>query len=478
MVKKILSLGLVAVMALSVIIAMPLVSSAAEVERSFYAENMEVFYVKTTTDENGSVTKQEISKVNWSNASTQYGTSNNDFFIAKIKLDGNYSAFSEVLFSNRWSVTSGKEYSFYGVITTAEEFNRAQESATITENFFTQPKNTNNFAKDAVAAEGTATNRRFVFKNNIPAVTDGHMYIAFQGTGDDGVSYPRARLNANNKGNWKLTVTGTKEVVTDTATVTTAYITGSETQQTIDCEADGTEGLEVVSATKWAFYKMDTGYTYENVNSVSLTVPTYKESSLTATIHLYELTEEEWNAVTAGGDNTLKVADKQNLFVSPYVNKTSFLKQNTAATKTEYTFDLTAKYAEKAKSGVIYLCLGYANNNAAAPRTGTIYTPTLTITGVHGEYTAPAVTTLDDSYLAWNGANYSLYTTATSGTASLIAATFNGDAMVDAELIMIDASTAVNGVISGTTTLEEGENLKAFLWKEGTLVPIKNVIEF
>ena len=303
---------------------------------------------------------------------------------------------------------------------------------------------------------------------------DGHLYMAVQ------YDTIKVRLLNTNLGEWKLTLDGKKIVPADTATVTTAYITGDATEQTIDCEADGTEGLEVVSATKWAFYKMDTGYTYENVNSVSLTVPTYKKNTIVAAIHLYALTEEEWNAATAGGTRTLKVADKQNLFESPFKGKNSFARAKTSEVKTEYTIDLTNQYAEKAKSGVIYLCLGYASNTATDPdsRTGVIYTPTLKITGTRGEYTAPAVTTLDDSYLAWNGANYSFYTTATSGKAMLIAATFNDTTMVDAEAITLDASTATNGVISGTTTLTAGETLKVYLWEDGTLTPIKNVIEF
>ena len=333
----------------------------------------------------------------------------------------------------------------------------------------------NKDSQEKTESTGNKTYKDLVLNHNSEENYVGkYLYVAIQ---FDSLSM---QLREAFKANWSLVVVGKKKADVDAVTVTTTHITVDKDTdaQTIDCNADGTEGLEVHSTEGWVFYKVQTGCTYEEITKIELKVPTYRKDSNTSYLHLYALTEEEWNAAAAGDGRTLKVADKQNLFVSPYAGKTSFAKASAGTEKSECTFDITEQYAEKAKSGTIYLCMGYANSSASAPRRGVIYTPSFTITGVSGEYTAPVVTTLDNCYLAWNGAGYSFYTTATSGKAMLIAATFNGTSMVDAEAITLDASTAVNGVISGTTTLEQGETLKVFLFEDGTLVPMQNVIEF
>ena len=84
-----------------------------------------------------------------------------------------------------------------------------------------------------------------------------------------------------------------------------------------------------------------------------------------------------------------------------------------------------------------------------------------------------------DSVITWNDGAYTVTTASTEGKAMLVFASFNGNNMVDAKIVMLDASTAVEGVISGVVDgLSDGETVKAFLWDNTSPEPVTGVTYF
>ena len=96
-----------------------------------------------------------------------------------------------------------------------------------------------------------------------------------------------------------------------------------------------------------------------------------------------------------------------------------------------------------------------------------------------GTIVEPAVTDFSDAVITWENGEYTVTTATASGTAMLIAASFNGTEMVDAKVATIDAATAENGVITGNITdLKAGTSVKVFLWNPTTLAPAIGVSNF
>ena len=96
-----------------------------------------------------------------------------------------------------------------------------------------------------------------------------------------------------------------------------------------------------------------------------------------------------------------------------------------------------------------------------------------------GTQETPSVDDFSDADITFENGTYNVTTTTTAGEAYLIIASFNGTDMVDAKVAIIDASTAVDGVISGNIDAPAaGETVKAFLFDKTTLTPAISVTNF
>lgn len=277
------------------------------------------------------------------------------------------------------------------------------------------------------------------------------------------------------------------------------WVTQSETDGVVSQKittVDQTDSAKTMAVNNWALAKINVGenreFSYIKFQTrwqMWKTPDNQDDSSIADTSYVYcaplSYTDYAAAAAIAGTSDTLSTLVKPspsdtNVKVGTLSKKTHKTTQNIPVTLDAETFNDSNYYHD----GYIYLAFYegdetnkvYNDKMAVKPSDSGTYYWKLTISGTIVE---PAVTDFSDSVITWNDGAYTVKTATASGTAMLIAASFNGTTMVDAKVATIDAADAVDGVISGTISdLAAGDSVKIFLWAENTLVPAIGVSDF
>ena len=234
-----------------------------------------------------------------------------------------------------------------------------------------------------------------------------------------------------------------------------------------------------IGANNWILAKINVG---ENMNftSMSFTVPIqFKGAKGSNNFYLrvaplaytdYVAAEEAKAAGTTltslvkpveGGENVASVKKSH----ATSTNTT----QGTTITLDSSLFNNTAAY----HGGYVYLAFTAADGDAT-DRYLSLKSDKVSTWKLVVKYTvveAPAYTDFSEAVIAWDNGTCTISNVPATGTAMLIAASFSGTTMVDAQVATIDAANAENGVITETFTGLADGTVKLFLWDSTTLAP-------
>ena len=256
----------------------------------------------------------------------------------------------------------------------------------------------------------------------------------------------------------------------------------TDTTQTISkLTMGGTNDGYTSKTTRWYLVKVNVGKDWGSFTSI---VSKFRMTAVKGKNYSYltSLTKTDYDTAAAvvgtAVDNFLSepsvvAADTEKMWKDGSNFSSNSSKQTLSLTLTEdlYTYS----------DGCLYFAFQSTSDNTTYPYAGlrvedTSYFIT-TVTGTKVE--TPAVTDFSDAVITWENGAYTVKTATASGTAMLVAASFNGTTMVDAKVVTIDATTAQDGVIRGTISdLEAGTSVKVFLWANNTLVPAIGVSVF
>lgn len=263
------------------------------------------------------------------------------------------------------------------------------------------------------------------------------------------------------------------------------YVTQKETDgvvsQTVG-ECSWASNVTDLTENKWGLAKIKIG-NWENLTSLTVNINVGVYSVAKYYGHIMPLTKADYDAAKAVAGTTTPLSyllerpidNEENALVSePYSRtKAGWTMQNL-----QVTFDDCSVFTDEYyQDGYIYVAFQVKSDttgitkprfqfhaSSSGSRYGYWY---LTAEGTFNN-------DFSESVITWDGTTgaYTVETATTSGTAMLIAASFNGTTMVDAKVATINAEEAVKSVISGTIEdLQEGEEVKIFLWDKTTLAP-------
>ena len=245
------------------------------------------------------------------------------------------------------------------------------------------------------------------------------------------------------------------------------------------------------SLNAWALAKINVG---ENWDFSKVTfrarLGAYKGECVAYYMPLTKADYDAAKAVAGTGTTISSLSEPETDEAAIYqVLESNWTKSNNSKQSYTFTFDPESFTSAHYQNGYIYIAFQPQNTTSSrslalwfnADETNINYDQAaywnMTVTGTKVE--TPAVTDFSDAEITWNNGAYTVKTATASGTAMLVAASFNGTTMVDAKVVTIDATTAQDGVISGTISdLEAGTSVKVFLWANNTLVPAIGVSEF
>ena len=265
-------------------------------------------------------------------------------------------------------------------------------------------------------------------------------------------------------------------------TVTDGVVSQKISNRTIGGTSDG----YTTKTTHWYLMKVNIGKNWESFSSFLFKL---RLSALEGKNHAYSMpiSKADYDAANAvaGTETTLdSLVEPQTDAAAKYQLLADRAgKSNGSKLNYDLLPDATAFTGDSYKNGCVYIAFevtatenakGYLFPGLRFEDTSYWY---FKVTGIKGE--AIVVNDFSDAEITWIDGAYTVTTTTTSGTAMLIAASFNGTEMVDAKVATIDATKAADGVISGTIAgLKAGSKVRIFLWNSTTLAPAIGVTEF
>ncbi|MBQ8808366.1 MAG: hypothetical protein IJZ81_03580, partial [Clostridia bacterium] len=260
--------------------------------------------------------------------------------------------------------------------------------------------------------------------------------------------------------------------------VSQSSTTGEQTISTKTWPSSGTN--PTIGAGNWILIKINVGKNL-NFDSMTLSVPIQFAGSKGANNFYGYAAPLAYTDYKAAAD-AMAAGENLTTLVQPVdggANVASAYKAHATSTNTTQPVSITLdaslfNNSASYNDGYVYIAFtaagGQSTKRQLSTKTDKIASWKLAIEGTVVE--APAVTDFSDAVITWNNGAYTVTTATASGTAMLIAASFNGTTMVDAKVATVDAATATDGVISGTISdLEAGTSVKVFLWNPTTLAP-------